>query len=114
MNPPAKHFYLAVGKLAHEGGYFMKDSEALTRVQRGVARLGIDWADIIGPVRRRHLVDARKMVSYFLREQGWTFKDIGEVMNRDHATAMHHTRTLFHLMEYEKETRRRYIDFCSA
>lgn len=114
MNPPAKHFYLAVGKLAHEGGYFMKESEAITRVQRGVARLGIDWADIIGPVRRRHLVDARKMVSYFLREQGWTFKDIGEVMNRDHATAMHHTRTLFHLMEYEKATRRRYIDFCSA
>jgi chromosomal replication initiation ATPase DnaA len=114
MKNPAKHFYLAVGKLAHEGGYFMKDSEAITRVHRGVARLGLDWADIIGPVRRRQLVDARKMVSYFLREQGWTFKDIGEVMNRDHATAMHHTRTLFHLMENEKETRRRYIDFCSA
>lgn len=114
MNPPAEHFYLMVGKLAHEGGYHMTNDEALARVQRGVARLGLDWADIVGPVRRRELVDARKMISYFLREQGWTFKAIGQTMKRDHATAVHHTRTLFYLMEYEPKTRRRYIDFCSA
>ena len=92
----------------------MKDNEAITRVQRGVTRLGLDWADIVGPIRKRRFTDARKMVSYFLREQGWTFSDIGDVMQRDHATAMHHTRTFFHLMEFEEDTRRRYIDFCSA
>ncbi len=114
MNPPNESFYLAVGNLAHEDGFYMNREEALERVQRGVTRIGLQWADIIGPVRHRPFVDARKMVSLFLREQGWTFKQIGKVMNRDHATAMHHTRTLSHLMEYEGKTRLKYQEFCSA
>ncbi len=111
---PSESFYLAVGNLAHEDGYHMNREEALHRVQRGVNRLGVKWADVIGPVRKRELVDARKMVSHFLRDQGWTFFAIGRVMSRDHATAMHHTRTLTDLMEVEKDTKRRYESFCSA
>tara|TARA_Y100000015_G_C2359930_1_gene74707 strand:- start:454 stop:618 length:165 start_codon:yes stop_codon:yes gene_type:complete len=54
------------------------------------------------------------MVSYFLRDQGWTYKAIGQVMNRDHATAVHHVRSLFWLIETEDHMRRQYTEFISA
>ena len=111
---PSESFYLAVGILAAQGGYSMTTNEALQRAQRGVTRLGLTWEQILSPVRRRELVDGRKMVSYFLRDQGWTYKSIGEVMRRDHATAVHHVRSLFWLLENEKEMRRKYTEFLSA
>ena len=111
---PSESFYVAVGTLAHQGGYRMTEGEALQRAQRGVTRLGLSWEQIVGPVRLRPLVDARKMVSYFLRDQGWTYKAIGQVMNRDHATAVHHVRSLFWLMETEDHMRRKYTEFLSA
>ncbi len=111
---PSESFYLAVGTLAHEGGYRMTEDEALQRAQRGVTRLGLSWEQIVSPVRLRPLADARKMVSYFLRDQGWTYKAIGQVMNRDHATAVHHVRSLFWLIETEDHIRRQYTEFISA
>ena len=113
-NIPSESFYLAVGILASKGGYNMKDDEALQRAQRGVTRLGLTWEQIVSPVRRREYVDGRKMVSYFLREQGWTYKAIGRVMSRDHATAVHHVRSLFWLLETDKDIRRKYTEFMSA
>ena len=92
----------------------MTEDEALQRAQRGVTRLGLSWEQIVSPVRLRPLVDARKMVSYFLRDQGWTYKAIGQVMNRDHATAVHHVRSLFWLIETEDHMRRQYTEFISA
>jgi hypothetical protein len=111
---PSESFYVAVGTLAHEGGYRMTEDEALQRAQRGVTRLGHTWEQIVSPVRLRPLVDARKMVSYFLRDQGWTYKAIGQVMNRDHATAVHHVRSLFWLIETEDHMSRKYNEFLSA
>jgi len=111
---PSESFYLAVGNLAHQSGYFMSKHEALQRCQRGVIEMGLNWQDIVSPVRRRELVDVRKMVSYFLRDQGWTYKSIGEVMNRDHATAVHHVRTFRWLMETYSQTRGAYTQFCGA
>ena len=111
---PSESFYLAVGILAAKGGYTMTEDEALQRAQRGVTRLGLTWEQIVSPVRRRELVDGRKMVSYFLRDQGWTYKAIGQVMSRDHATAVHQVRSLFWLLETDTDIRRKYTEFMSA
>lgn len=113
-NIPSESFYLAVGNIAHEGGYTMERNEALERCRRGVLRLGFTWSQIVSPVRRRELVDARKMVSYFLREQGWTYKSIGQVMGRDHATAVHHVRTVCWFLETDDKMKRQYLNFVSA
>ena len=111
---PSESFYLAVGTLAHQGGYTMTTDKALQRAQRGVTRMGHTWEQIAGPNRLRPFVDTRRMVSYFLRDQGWTYKAIGNVINRDHATAMHYVRSFFWLLETEQELERKYTEFISA
>ena len=44
---------------------------------------------LTGVRRDKHLVDERQYVCTTLRNEGFTYKEIAEVMNRDHTSIIH-------------------------
>ena len=57
-------------------------------------RFSINHGEILGRCRKRELVIARQICFYCLRENGFTYKTIGKLMQRDHATIIHGFETV--------------------
>lgn len=53
------------------------------------ADLDVTADDIIGKVRKRHLVKARARICHHLREQGYSLTDVARRMKRDHTTILY-------------------------
>lgn len=54
------------------------------------AKHAVDWHDVRGPRHFSKLIPARREIVVMLRHRGWSFPQIGRVLNRDHSTAVHH------------------------
>ena len=54
--------------------------------------LSVSPEDIRGDCRKRQIVKARAVYAYFARQLGYSTTSIGDEMNRDHATVLHHTK----------------------
>lgn len=65
--------------------------------------------DVDEDSRRRDIVDARRIYSKILRDEGCSFNSIGESIGRDHATIMHYTKSIDSILTYDKNLRERYI-----
>ena len=55
----------------------------------------IKLSDLLGQKRKRKYVNARKIASYLLHNNGYTNDDIGEIISlvpKDHTTIMYHVR----------------------
>ena len=50
---------------------------------------GITKAEIQSSSRKAGYVCARRIITYYLRQQGFTSRYIGKVINRDHASVSH-------------------------
>ena len=57
-------------------------------------RFSINHGEILGTSRKRESVTARQICFYILRENGFTYKTIGKLMNRHHATIIHGFETV--------------------
>lgn len=64
---------------------------------------GMTYRDMLGKRRKQKHVDARNAVIIALRKGGFSFPEIGAVLNRDHSTIMH---LLKHLENHERDNRR--------
>lgn len=54
------------------------------------ARIGLSRKDLMLKNRKPYLNDRRQVVMWYLRvHKHWTYEAIGEIMNRDHSTAVH-------------------------
>jgi hypothetical protein len=65
--------------------------------------------DVDEDSRRRDVVDARRIYSKILRDEGCSFNSIGDSIGRDHATIMHYTKSIDSILTYDKNLRERYI-----
>jgi chromosomal replication initiation ATPase DnaA len=57
-----------------------------------LAELGIEpdkKMEILSRRRQRNIVDDRQRVAKFLYERGFSYPEIGKMMNRDHTSIMH-------------------------
>lgn len=52
-------------------------------------KLGVTIEDTKGTVRDAEIVRARQIYCYLAKEMGYTFKKIGSIINRDHATVIY-------------------------
>jgi len=53
------------------------------------ADLDVTAEDIIGKVRKHHLVKARARICHHLRERGYSLTDVARRMKRDHTTILY-------------------------
>lgn len=52
-------------------------------------KLGVTVAEAKGTIRDAEIVRARQIYCYMAKEMGYTFKKIGAIINRDHATVIY-------------------------
>lgn len=65
--------------------------------------------DILHGRRYRNVIDARKVYSYILRENGYTYSQIARFMLKNHATVMHHCKDAPYLLECDAELKEKYL-----
>lgn len=65
--------------------------------------------DVDTQSRKRDVVDARRIYSKILREEGFSFEFIGESVGKDHATIIHYTKSIDTILTHDKALRDRYI-----
>ena len=61
----------------------MSSSEIIRDVCEAV---GVRPAHVLSPMRYHELVDARRLIAFKLRENGWSYPRIGRALRRDHST----------------------------
>lgn len=59
--------------------------------------------------RKRKVVEARMMFSLLMVELNYPLTHIGEYLDKDHTTVIHHRRTMRGLIETDNEMLRRYL-----
>ena len=59
--------------------------------------------------RKRQVVEARMMFSSMLRDMGYSLKEIGSVLKKDHTTIIHYLRKLRELTEVDRSLFKKYI-----
>ena len=65
--------------------------------------------NIYGNCRKRKLVDARIIYAKIAREYNYSFKSIGRLIGKDHATIIHYMKNFDWLFSTDTEFRERYI-----
>lgn len=65
---------------------FIDGGRGIVSEVAAIFRIGEDC--IYGQSRVRRIVDARTVIACVLRQRGWTFDQIGELLNRDHTTIL--------------------------
>lgn len=63
--------------------------------------------DILGKSRKAHISEARMMVTYILRHVGYSFTEIGEILNRHHTGVIYFLRVFDNRYKYEVGFRER-------
>jgi hypothetical protein len=59
--------------------------------------------------RKRNVVDARKVYSKILRDNGYSYDLIGETLGKDHATIIHYIRNIEYILSYDKILKDKYV-----
>jgi hypothetical protein len=59
--------------------------------------------------RKRNVVDARKVYSKILRDNGYSYDLIGETLGKDHATIIHYIRNIEYILSYDKMLKDKYV-----
>ena len=107
-----KSVWLAVGALSEMSFDDIEVAMQISHCRRASIDFNIDWNDVVGPSRLRHLVDFRRLCTYHLRSNGWTYKQIGIFLgNRDHATCIHSHHSAEHLLQYDRTFRQLHRKF---
>jgi hypothetical protein len=65
--------------------------------------------DINENSRRRDVVDAKKVYSKILRDEGYSFESIGHSFDRDHSTVIHYAKSIDSILTYDRDLREKYI-----
>ena len=65
--------------------------------------------DLMSNRRERTIVDARKVYSKILRDEGISLESIGKSINKNHATVIHYVKDLHSILSYDKELRDKYV-----
>ena len=66
--------------------------------------MGVEIYLLVGKKRQRHIVDARKVFCYIMKENSrLSLESIGFMINKDHATVLHSINTLKKLIEYDRQ-----------
>jgi len=72
-------------------------------VNRVCEHFKITYDQLVSKNRVRARVDARSVVMYLLMQRGYTNKEAGKVVKRDHSTVIHSCKKVEGLMEFDQQ-----------
>ena len=95
--------------------YGQDKSIVLERARRGVEAMGLQWSDLIQRDRRGHVADTRHMVSKYLRDHGFVYREISAALGRiNHTTSCYSVKRANELLEIDRTFRDDYKKFINA
>ena len=110
MNP-----WLVVGYLAEVPRGVGDRHQDVQKMIRFAKLVNVPWKKVIGPVRRRDYVEARQLISKYLKDQGWTYREIGELLGRrDHSTSVYAVKSAKNLLDVEAGFRYKWLKLLQA
>jgi hypothetical protein len=65
--------------------------------------------NIMSRDRYRDIVDARRIYSLILREQGYSYTKIGKFIRKDHATVLHYHRNIDYILKADPQLKQKYL-----
>ena len=86
-------------------------AKALRFCEAAVERVGCTWKETTSKSRKRRIIDARKCVSHYLTDLGWTTVAIGKVLNLHYSSIVHHKQSFELLHEVDPEFRHTWRQF---
>lgn len=57
-------------------------------IERAAKRFGLTAADVLSKNRLKSVAHARHLAAWLLRDQGWSYQEIGKILGRHHTTVM--------------------------
>ena len=109
------NYWLKIGQLYADQDYTMDLSEEMRKLKRAALMLEMDWERIISPVRSQPICDFRFMACKHLRDKGYTYREIADVLHRgDHSTCIYQYKQANALIETDRVFRRKWVTFKQA
>lgn len=65
--------------------------------------------DIFTKNRKRYVVESRMVFTSILRDMGYSLKEIGRTLKKDHTTIIHYERKLKNLLDVDKSLLKKYL-----
>lgn len=65
--------------------------------------------DIFAKNRKRYVVESRMIFASILRDMGYSLKEIGRTLKKDHTTIIHYVRKLKGLLDVDKSLLKKYL-----
>ena len=66
--------------------------------------------EAVGPSRRRDYVEARQLISKYLKDQGWTYREIGELLgNAPTSTSVYAVKAATNLLDVDAQIRLKWL-----
>ena len=110
MNP-----WLIVGYLQDAPRGLSDRNTDVQKVIRFCKMVRVPWKKVVGPVRRRDYVEARQLISKYLKDQGWTYREIGELLGkRDHSTSVYAVKAATNLLDVDAQIRLKWLQLLQA
>lgn len=105
-------YRLLVGKLYDDANLGQDISIEMQKCKRAAERLDVDWHSARSENRTQVLSDFRFMCFKYLRDKGFTYKEIGRAFgNRDHTTTLYGVKQANALIEVDYYYRKRWRIF---
>ena len=83
------------------------DAEKMIRFAKN---LHVPWKKVVGANRRRDYVEVRQLICKYLKQQGWTYREIGDFLGkRDHSTAVYAVKAAQNLIDTDREIRMKWL-----
>jgi len=81
------------------------NNPAISSIVNSVVNVtGIEFIKIQSVTRKREILYARHLFCYFARKRTkLSLQEIGNILNRDHATVLHSVKTVKDLLTYDRE-----------
>ena len=80
-------------------------AKALRFCEAAVERAGCTWKEVTSKSRKRRIIDARRCVTHYLTNLGWTTAAIGEVLNLHYTSIVYQKQSFNLLHEVDQEFR---------
>ena len=80
-------------------------AKAVRFCEGSVVKIGCTWKEVTSKSRKRRIIDARKCVSHYLTDLGFTTVAIGKVLNLHYTSIVHHKQSFELLHEVDSEFR---------
>lgn len=76
-----------------------------TTIKDILSAFNVSLEDVKSSSRKGYISDFRKIISFELRSQGFTYEDIGNMLNKHHTSIMSHIQQYETLLKFDKKFR---------